>query len=101
MKLTWPHVAVIGMIVTGVVILAILQPEQVTAFIGLAIAILLGVGLVQQGEIKNAANGNTSRLVSLMETMTGHLAQSATPPSVPAPPSSDPVAASVTEAKAN
>lgn len=89
MKLTWPHVAVIGMIVTGVVILAVLQPEQVTAFIGLAIAILLGVGLVQQGEIKNAANGNTSRLVSLMETMTGHLAQSGPTTPTPLP---DPVA---------
>lgn len=73
MKLTWQHVTVIGFMVIGVVTLAILDRDP-TAFIGLAIAILVGVGLIQQGEIKNAANGTSSRMLSLMETMTQHLA---------------------------
>jgi hypothetical protein len=87
-KLTWQHVAVIGLVVTGVIVLAALGRDT-TAFIGLAIAILLGVGLVQQGEIKNATNGNTSRLVSLMETMANHLAKAAPPSEPPPPPAGD------------
>ena len=87
MKLLWQHVVVIGLIVAGVVVLAVIQPEQVTAFVGLAVAILIGIGLIQQGEIKNATNGSTSRLISLMELMANHLAQS--PPPTPPPSASD------------
>lgn len=83
MKLSWQHVAVIALIVAGVVTLAAFGLDT-TAFIGLAIAILLGVGLIQQGEIKNAANGSTSRIVSLMETMATHLAQVRPPSAITA-----------------
>lgn len=84
MKLSWQHVVVIGFVVIGMVTLAILDRDP-TAFIGLAIAILVGVGLIQQGEIKNAANGTSSRMLSLMESMTQALAK-ATPPQPPAGP---------------
>jgi len=86
-KLSWQHVTVVGLVVAGVIVLAVLGRDT-SAFIGLAVAILLGVGLVQQGEIKNAANGNTSRLVSLMEIMTNHLANAG--PAVSPSPSSAP-----------
>ena len=95
MKLDWPHVVIVIIVVAGMVTLAALGRDT-TAFIGLAIAILLGAGLVQQGEIKNAANGTSARMVALMETMTKMLAQT-----TPMPPSSLPSVPSVTTDEAH
>lgn len=82
MRLTWPHVAVIGMILAGVVTLGAMGRDA-TALIGLALALLIGLGLVagQQQGIKDATNGNMARLVSLVEAMAKQLREM--PPSTP------------------
>lgn len=80
MTLSWKHVVLVGIVVGGVVTLALFEKDT-TAYIGLAIAILLGVGVIhQQGEIKNATNGIQSRMLSLMETMADRLATQQPPP---------------------
>lgn len=78
MKLTWPHVAVVGIFVVGITVLGI-TGRDTAPLIALGSAVLIGAGLVgvvhQQGEIKASTNGNTSRLVSLLEAMSRQLAQ--------------------------
>lgn len=82
MNLTWKAVVLVTTVVAGVVVLALFEKDT-TAYIGLAIAILLGVGVIhQQGEIKNATNGIQERLLKLMESMTERLAAQQ-PPALP------------------
>lgn len=79
MKLSWQHVAVILGILAAVTAV-VWRGNDPTPIIGLALAILIGIGLVQQGEIKAAANGSMSRLISLMETMAEQLRHLPPPP---------------------
>ena len=74
MKLTNQAVAIVGFIVGGVVLLAAFDKET-TGLFGLAVGILLPLGLYQQGEIKNAANGTTAQLVSMVRMTSEHLQQ--------------------------
>lgn len=88
MKLGWPHVFLASVLVTGVTILSYFGKDT-APLIALASAILLGAGIGagihQQGEIKQATNGNTIRLMSLVESMSKQLALM----SPPAPPLGD------------
>lgn len=86
MKLiTWPIAVVIVTLIGGLVVLAVLGVET-AAYLGLTLAILVGLGIIHnQGEIKNATNGNTARLIGLLEMMV-QLRQSA-----PLPPPEPPI----------
>lgn len=86
MKITWQHVAIVGIVVAGVVALG-LTGRDTAALIGLAGAVLAGLGIVagQQGEIKTATNGNLARLVALVEATMLQLRQMPPPPTPSAP----------------
>lgn len=90
MKFGWPHVALVAVLVFGIVILSVFDKDT-APYIALASAILLGAGLTagihQQGEIKQATNGNSMRLIALLESMSKQLATMSPPPP---PPAEDP-----------
>lgn len=86
MKLTWPHVAVIGLVLGAVVTLAALGRDT-SALIGLGTLLFAGIGVVAAGMvgIKDQTNGNTSKLLTMVERMSEMLAQMRPP----APPPSE------------
>jgi len=75
-KLSWPHVAVIGVIVAGVVALAALGRDT-SALIALGTLLLAGIGLIagQQFGIRDQTNGNMSTVLSMLESQGKLLAQ--------------------------
>jgi len=89
MKLNWPHVALVTVLVAGMVVLSVFDKDT-TAYIALASAVLLGAGITagihQQGEIKQATNGNSAALVELVAEMTRLLAAMTPPAQPPAQP---------------
>jgi hypothetical protein len=65
------------------------QDKETAAYLGLAVAILVGLGVIHnQGKIESATNGNQSRLIGLMEAMMVQLRQ--LPPIPPEPPTASP-----------
>lgn len=83
-NITWPQVAVVGIIVAGVVTLAVLGRDS-TALYALGGLILAGIGLIagnQQG-VKDNTNGNMTRLLAMVEKMADQLAIA--PPPQPPP----------------
>ena len=76
MKLSWPHVAVIGIIVAGVVALAALGRDT-SALIALGTLLLAGIGLIAGSQlgIRDQTNGNTTRMLSILEAQGQLLAQ--------------------------
>lgn len=65
--LSWPQVAVIGMILTAVVTLAALG-QDTSALVGLGTLMLAGLGLIagQVGQVARQTNGAQSELVELV-----------------------------------
>lgn len=81
MKLTWPHVVVVGLILGAIVLLAAFDRDT-TALVGLGTLLLAGLGLVagQQLGIKDQTNGNVSELLRLVREMAVRLAEAPPPP---------------------
>ena len=83
MKLTWPHVAIITVIVAGVVALAVVGRDT-SALIALGTLLLAGIGLIagQQSSLRDQNNGNMSKVLSTLEGQGQLLAQMQPPPPV-------------------
>jgi hypothetical protein len=82
-KLTWPHVAIITVIVAGVVALAVVGRDT-SALIALGTLLLAGIGLIagQQSSLRDQNNGNMSKVLSTLEGQGQLLAQMQPPPPV-------------------
>lgn len=89
--LSWPHVVVIGIIVAGLVALAAFGRDT-SALVALGTLLLAGIGLIAgtQFGIKDQTNGNTSRLLAIVEAQ-GQLLAQMQPPAIEQPPVSTPV----------
>lgn len=68
MKITWPHVAIVGLLLTAIVILGAFGRDT-TALLALGSLLLAGIGLTlgQTTAVKEQTNGNMSRLLALVE----------------------------------
>jgi hypothetical protein len=75
-KLSWQHVAVIGLILGAVVTLAALG-QDTTALLGLGTLLLAGIGLIagQQQSIRDNTNGTMGTLLTMVEAMAGRMAE--------------------------
>lgn len=75
MKLTWPHVVVIGLVLAAVVTLAALG-QDTSALVGLGTLLLAGIGLIagQQQGIREQTNGNTSELLRMVRDLANKVA---------------------------
>lgn len=68
MKVTWPHVAIVGLLLTAIVILGAFGRDT-TALLAFGSILLAGIGLTlgQLTGVKEQTNGNTSRLLDVVE----------------------------------
>jgi hypothetical protein len=75
-KLTWPAVVVVGLVLAAITTLGALGRDT-TALIGLGTLLLAGLGLIvgQQQAIKEQGNGNTSKLLAMVENQSHLLAR--------------------------
>lgn len=92
MKVTgWQLVVIIGLVLAAIVTLSALG-QDTAALIGLGTLLFAGLGLIagQQNAIKDQTNGNTTKLLSMVEQLAHRLAD-ATPPAPLDPPPPHPV----------
>lgn len=87
MKVSWQHVAIVGLILGSIVALGAFGRDT-TALLALGTLLLAGVGLTlgQGVGIKEQTNGNTSKLLEMVEKQ-GQLLAAMQPP--PPPPVTD------------
>lgn len=87
MKVTWPAVALVGLIIGGLVILGALNRDT-TQLVWLGLAVLSSAGLVSTLAVKEQTNGRITQLVEVVERQGAMLAAAQPPPATdPAAPS--------------
>lgn len=84
MKLSWPTVTLICVAMTIVGGLA-WRGVDITAICGFILALLVGLGVAQQQQIRDQTNGQHSALLSVIEEQGRIIAASHPPANLPAP----------------
>lgn len=77
MKITWQHVAIVGMVLGAIVTLSLLGDNtSTTAMISLGTLLFIGIGLIVGGQQaqRDQTNGNTTKLLNMVEGMAKQLA---------------------------
>lgn len=83
MKITWQHVAIVGLVLAAIVGLSLKGDNATTtAMISLGTLVFIGIGLIVGGQQaqRDQTNGNMTRLLMMVEGMAKQLA-AAPPPS--------------------
>lgn len=78
MKLTWQHVAIVALVVTGVVVLSFKGDNATTtAMISLGTLLFVGIGLIVGGQQaqRDQTNGNMSQMLRMVEGLAQQLAE--------------------------
>jgi len=93
-KISWQHVAVVALILASIVTLGAFGRDT-TALLALGTLLLAGIGLTlgQGMAVKEQTNGNTTKLLEMVEKQGQLLAAMQPPPPSPAdadPPAEDP-----------
>lgn len=85
MKIGWPHVVLVGIILGSITVMGAFGRDT-SALIALGTVLLAGVGLTVGTvvAIKDQTNGQTSKLLQMVESMAGQLAAMQPPPAPPA-----------------
>lgn len=92
-NLTWKHVAVIAMFLTAIVALTVSGHDS-GALIAVATAVLAGLGVIAGKQdavkeetrvVREQTNGNTTKLLEMVEGLAHRMAEMTPPPPVDAP----------------
>lgn len=80
MKVTWPHVAIVLIVLTTITILA-LSGQDTSAILSLATLLFIGIGLIvgQQQAQRDQTNGNTSEMLKILEGLAKQLGETIPP----------------------